>query len=228
MIKKSPKRNNTAYEKRLARVETTLAVHTHTWFYVGRDALDRLKRRYKDKDLEPQKKKAILDALEEASRALASEPIDKEALVKAGKKLANTLKNGNGGGSCEELCGVWFGLCLERGGDPALCVVGLFICLLACDVAEAKTTSIPDGFLPFKGCRGFYENKSDQPQTITITIYNPGPGRMEIRLQKPDGVLDGNLITTVEEGEYKTITVTVPANRRLHGQIDGKRKLDKP
>lgn len=85
----------------------------------------------------------------------------------------------------------------------------------------------PDGFLPFKGCRGFYENTSGQPQTITITVYNPGPGNMDISLQKPDGVLVGNPITIVEEGEYKTITVSIPANRRLHGNSNGRRKLEK-
>lgn len=51
---------------------------------------------------------------------------------------------------------------------------------------------------------------------------------MDIRLQRPDNVLEGgNPITIVEEGEYKTITVTIPANRRLHGNSDGYRKLEK-
>lgn len=91
-----------------------------------------------------------------------------------------------------------------------------------------RPAAAPDGFLPFKGCRGFYENVSGQPETTTITIYNPGPGNMDIRLQRPDNVLEGgNPITIVEEGEYKTITVTIPANRRLHGNSDGYRKLEK-
>ncbi|MBI5279220.1 MAG: hypothetical protein HY854_22505 [Burkholderiales bacterium] len=84
----------------------------------------------------------------------------------------------------------------------------------------------PDGMSPFKGCRGFHENLTAQPQTVTVTIYNPGPGVMDINIQKPDGVLDGNPITRVEEGETKTITVTIPPNRRLHGGSDGRRKLE--
>jgi hypothetical protein len=84
----------------------------------------------------------------------------------------------------------------------------------------------PDGMSPFKGCRGFYENLTDKPQTITVTIFNPGPGSMDIDFQRPDDVIDGGPVTHVEEGETKTITVTVPPNRRLHSFSDGRRKLE--
>jgi hypothetical protein len=91
---------------------------------------------------------------------------------------------------------------------------------------EPRTDVVLDGFLPFKGCRGFCENTSDQPQTVTITIYNPGPGSMDIRFQNKKGDLLGGdePVTIVEEGEYKTIIVTIPAKQRVHGEHDGYRK----
>lgn len=198
-------------------------------------AIEPLKTYYKGLDLKPEREATLLAALDDVAENIDMRNPEAPAFVAASRTFFTCLANGNTVGTWDELCAVGFLECLGSGFPAGLCAVAFFACLALCADGSSPGASTdgtpgsapPAGFLPFKGCRGFYKNTTGQAQKITVTIYNPGPGGMDIRLQNANDTLDGDLIDIIEEGEYKTITVSVPPGKRLHGQTDGHRRIDR-
>lgn len=69
-------------------------------------------------------------------------------------------------------------------------------------------------WLPLIGCHHFYENTTDEPQTVTITIKNTSNFTMYVDK-------DGTAVTDLAVGETKTIIVVIPAGSWLHADRDG-------
>jgi hypothetical protein len=213
---------------RLKALEQALDQQKDLWLVLLRGLLPAVRRRLDASDLEPTKRLGLLAALKAAETSLGAPHPNRANFTEAGKTFARVLRDGNGVGSCEQFCAALYAECLAGGGDFDLCTVALFLCLWVCgqEAGVAKASSVPEGFLPFKGCRGFHENLTPEPRVVTVTLFNPGPGSMDISFQGADDVLTPP-VTKVEEGEYKTITVTIPPGKRLHGNSDGFRRPER-
>jgi hypothetical protein len=71
------------------------------------------------------------------------------------------------------------------------------------------------GFVSIEGCDNFFENTGERPITKTVTICNDDVFDMEVDI-------DGKKITTIPEKKCKTIIVTIPKNKSLHVDRNGR------
>ncbi len=219
-------------------------------FHLKDDVKERLKRGFRRvKDLhkkvddavkklkltDEQKQKA-LDALKKMR-----ETRDDDAFQKALVEFWDIYKLGSNGypEECVLLATLAWAGCRLGGGDAATCAAVFEQVLLLCMGQEGAGAGAGDGhgmannlqalagYTAMKGCRGFVENLTDKPKEVTVTICNPNDFSMDVDLQKPDGVIDGAPKTRLDPGECKTIVISIPPNRKLHANVDGRYRMDK-
>jgi hypothetical protein len=166
---------NAKIEERVAAIERTLAAHTNLWLYQVRRSIAELKSRFKKRDLKPEKKRAVLDALDEAGNALSGKRPEHERFVEAVKKLVAAL-DGNGVGSCQDICNAIYKICLESGTDPVICTAAYIVCLIGCDLDlgaqgamdHETNPAAPAGASPNLGSGSFECSQDKEPKGHVI------------------------------------------------------------